>query len=387
VAVSTDATAVLIIGGGVASVRCARTLRRHGFDGRILLVGDERSLPYNRPPLSKELLRDDLPDELVHAEQAAWYERRNVEMRRGTTVTALDVEARTAELWDGTMIGYERCLLATGAAPRTLPVPGGAAVPTLRTLADSRRLRAAALAAASEPVVIVGGGLIGVEVASSLASLGLSPVLLAMDDRLWSGALGDELSSWAVQRLRDGGVEVRLGTRVTEVVDGRVQTATGDVHGTVLLAGVGVEPRTGLAEAAGLEVGDGIVVDDEGRTSDPNVWAAGDVARSGARRDEHWHHARESGERAALSMLGETLPPKRAPWTFSEVAGTSFDVVGDGTGADWEGWARPSSVLLRAARGRVVQVAVVGGEADLGAARELVERGASVSDAERRLSG
>jgi 3-phenylpropionate/trans-cinnamate dioxygenase ferredoxin reductase subunit len=383
-AAKTERVDVLLIGGGVASVRCARALRRGRFDGSILLVGDERELPYNRPPLSKELLRDDLPDELVHAEPATWFERRNVELRRGTTVTELDVEARTAELWDGELVTYERCLLATGAAPRTLPVPGGAGVPTLRTLADARRLRAAALEAEGQPAVIVGGGLIGVEVASSVASLGVRTTLLATDDRLWGGALGQELSTWALERLREGGVEVRLGTQVTEVVDGRAWTAAGEVDGTLLLAGVGVQPRTGIAEAAGLNVDDGIVVDDAGRTSDPNVWAAGDVARSGATRDEHWHHARDSGERAAVSMLGEA-PRKRAPWTFSEVAGTPFDVLGDGSHADWEGWARPASVLLRAAAGRVVQVAIIGGAADVGAARELVERGASVREVERAL--
>jgi 3-phenylpropionate/trans-cinnamate dioxygenase ferredoxin reductase subunit len=387
VAGTAETTDVLLIGGGVASVRCARTLRREGFDGRILLIGDERTLPYNRPPLSKELLRDDLPDALVHAEPATWYERRKVEFRLGTTVVGLDVEARTAELWDGALVRYEKCLLATGAAPRTLPVPGGAGVPTLRTLADARRLRATATGNGDQRAVVIGGGLIGVEVASSLASLGLSPTLLAIENRLWAGRLGEELSAWAVGRLRDGGVEVRLETRASEVLDGRARTAAGEIDGNLLLAGVGVEPRVGLAEGAGLEVADGIVVDGEGRTSDPTVWAAGDVARSGARRDEHWHHARSSGERAALSMLGRTLDPQRAPWTFSEVAGTPFDVVGDGAGTDWEGWLRPPSVLLRASAGRVVQVAIIGGAADVGAARELVERGASVSEVERTLLG
>ena len=382
-----ETTDILLIGGGVASVRCARTLRREGFDGRILLVGDERTLPYNRPPLSKELLRDDLPDELVHAEPATWYERRAVELRRGTTVVGLDVEARTAELWDGALVRYDRCLLATGAAPRTLPVPGGASVPTLRTLADARRLRTAALGGGDARAVVVGGGLIGVEVASSLASLGARPTLLAMENRLWAGRFGQELSTWALDRLRDRGVEVRLATEVTEVLEGRARTSAGDVDGSALLAGVGVEPRVGLAEAGGLEVSDGIVVDDAGRTSDLNVWAAGDVARSGPMRDEHWHHARASGERAALSMLGKPLPSKRAPWTFSEVAGTPFDVVGGGIDADWEGWARPGSVLVRTAAGRVVQVAIIGGAADVGAARELVERGASVREVKERLVG
>jgi 3-phenylpropionate/trans-cinnamate dioxygenase ferredoxin reductase subunit len=380
-------TDVLLIGGGVASVRCARTLRRNGFDGSILLVGDEGTLPYNRPPLSKELLRDDLDDELALAEQPAWYERNRVTVLTRTTVTRLDLEARAAELWDGTRVAYGWCLLATGAAPRTLPVPGGVGVPTLRTLADARRLRATATQLGpGAAVTVVGGGLIGVEVGSSLAALGLRPTLVARGDRLWDGALGDALSDWATARLEEAGVAVRLGSEVTEIADGRAVTADGPLDGPAVLAGIGVDPRVGLAAEAGLTVDDGIVTDEAGRTSDPAVWAAGDVARSGPRRVEHWHHARESGERAALSMLGLPVPAARAPWSFSEVGGIPFDVIGDGVDVDAEEWARPASVLLRASRGRVVQVAIVAGATDVGAARELVERGASVREARRGLA-
>ena len=237
-------TDVLLVGGGVASVRCARTLRRGGFSGSILLVGDERPLPYNRPPLSKELLREDLPDELVLAERAPWYERHGVEVLSATTVTELTPDAHEAELWDGERVRYGQCLIATGAAPRTLPIPGGASVPTLRTLPDARRLRAAAGdLGPGASAAVVGGGLIGVEVASSLAALGLRPTLLVLEDRLWSGAFGDELSTWALERLADAGVEVRLRTGVTEVRDGRAVTAAGEVDGRLLLAGIGVDPR------------------------------------------------------------------------------------------------------------------------------------------------
>ena len=380
-------TDVLLVGGGVASVRCARALRRGGFAGSILLVGDERNLPYNRPPLSKELLRDDLPEELVLAERAAWYERQRVELRTATTVVELDPEARVAELWDGTRIGYARCVLATGAAPRALPVPGGTAVPTLRTLADARRLRATALETPGAAVTVIGGGLIGVEVASSLAALGLRPTLLVRGDRLWGGALGAAVSAWALERLASTGVEVRLEAEVVEVLDGRARTTDGDGDANPVLAGIGVEPRAGLAQAAGLTVDDGIVTDDEGRTSVDGIWAAGDVARSGPRPVEHWHHARETGERVARSILGLPAEPPRAPWTFSEVAGMPLDVVGDGSAADAEAWARPESVLVRSRAGKVAQIAIIAGAADVESARRLVERGASVRETTVALAG
>ena len=186
---------VLLVGGGVASVRCARALRRNGFTGSILLVGLEPALPYNRPPLSKELLRDDLSDELVMAEPASWYARRSVELRTGTTVVELDPDAHVATLDDGSVIGFAQCLIATGAEPRTLPIDGGEHAILLRTLPDARRLRAAAIAAGEgAPATVIGGGFIGVEVASALASLGLRPTVVEMADALWGGALGRSLA-------------------------------------------------------------------------------------------------------------------------------------------------------------------------------------------------
>src|SRR3990170_31992 len=142
-----ERTDVLLVGGGVASVRCARTLRRHGFTGSILLVAAEPAPPYNRPPLSKELLRDDLPDDLVMAEPATWYSRRSVELRTGATVVELDPDTHLATLDDGSSIGFAQCLIATGAEPRRLRIDGGEHANLLRTLSDARRLRAAAVAA------------------------------------------------------------------------------------------------------------------------------------------------------------------------------------------------------------------------------------------------
>ena len=344
----------------MASVRCARTLRREGFAGRIVLVGDEPIPPYNRPPLSKELLRDDLPDDLVLAEPESWYERRGIERVAGARVESIDADGRTAELSDGRTLRFERCLIATGAAPRTLPVPGAEQALLLRTLSDSRRLRAAAIAAGEgAPVVVVGGGFIGVEVASSLASLGLRPTIVEIAADLWSGALGATLAGWARERLAEAGVTVRTGAGVTSLDTIGARVGDERLEAAFTVAGIGVRPRTELAAAAGLDVDDGIVTDAGHRTSHPAIWAAGDVARRAGSRIEHWHSAREGGERAARSMLDRPIGPDPAPWFFSEVAGVTLDVVGVAAAWNEERWIG-DGVLAYLAGGRIVQLASVG---------------------------
>lgn len=366
---------VLLVGGGVASTRCARTLRRHGFDGSILLVGDEALLPYNRPPLSKELLRDELPDELVLAEPEAWYVRRDVGLRLGTAVVDLDPEEPLVVLADGTRIAFERCLLATGAEPRTLSIEGGDVALLLRTLSDSRALRMRAQRArAGAAVTVIGGGFIGVEVASALATLGLRPTVVEMADHLWGGSLGAALATWGVDRLRASGIGVRLSSAVMRLDPGSAWIGEERLAHAFAVAGIGVRPRVGLAERAGLELDDGIVTDAAQRTSRPGIWAAGDVARVEGQRVEHWHAAREAGERAALSMLGLPVPSVPTPWLFSEVAGTPIDVVGNAAHWDQELWIRDGSVLAYLDAGRIVQLAVIGSAVDPALARDIVER-------------
>ncbi len=377
---------VLLVGAGVAAARCARTLRRNGFDGSILLVGDEPDPPYNRPPLTKELLREDLPAELLQAEPASFYERRDVAVLTGTTVTALDTTTRSATLDDGRTVRYGRCLLATGAEPLALPAPGAVHGLPVRTLADARALRERAGAAGAGSVVaVVGGGLIGVEVASGLAALGLRPTILERSGSLWSGALGSELAGWAEARLRDAGVTLRTGATVTALEPHAAVVGDERIECAFVVVGIGVRPRTSLAAAAGLRVDDGVVTDPQQRTSDPWVWAAGDVARTEGRRVEHWHAAREAGERSALSMLDRPVPPLPVAWTFSEVAGTPIDVLGSATDWDEERWLRGGQVLAFRAGDRVVQLAVIDSALDPGRARELVAARASVREVERQV--
>lgn len=378
--------AVLIVGGGVAAARCARTLRREGLAGPIALVGEEPMPPYNRPPLSKEMLREALPEELLLAEPEPWYARRGVELQTGRRVTELDLAARSATLDDGARLRFERCLLATGAAPRRPPVDGAEHALLLRTLADARRLRAAAVAAGpGGAAVVVGGGFIGLEVASSLLALGLHPVVVELADRLWGGSLGEELSGWASAALRDAGARVRLGAAVTRLEAEAAWVGEERIPAAFVVAGVGVRPRTELAEAAGLEVADGIVTDAAHRTRNPAVWVAGDVARRAGRRIEHWHAAREGGERAARSMLGLDIGPEPVPWVFSEVAGHALDVVGAVDAWTAERWLS-DGVLAFTDGDRLVGLAILDAAMPVERARNLVATGASVHEAERAAS-
>lgn len=364
---------VLLVGGGVASVRCARTLRRHGLDGSILIVGDEDRPPYNRPPLSKELLRDDLPDELLAAEPASWYARRSIELLTDARVTAIDPDAGRARFADGSSVAFERCLLATGAELRRLSIPGADQALMLRTAADARRIRAAAVAAAhGSPVVVIGGGFIGLEVASALATHGLRPTVVEMATSLWGGTLGIELAAWASDRLTEIGVELRLGTAVSRLADGAAWLGEERVPATFVVAGVGVLPREDIARSAGIAVADGIVVGADQRTSHPAVWAAGDVARVDGRRVEHWHAAREAGERAALSMLELPVPPVPPSWVFSEIAGTMVDVVGAVDGWDEERWLMPGRLIGYLGSGRLVGLASIDNALGVEIGRRLV---------------
>lgn len=381
-------TDILLIGGGVASVRCARALRKEGFDGRIVLVGDEPMPPYNRPPLSKELLRGDLPDDLVLAEPERWYERRNVELMTGAHVTHLNLEAQVASFADGSDLGFRRCLLATGAESRLLPIPGAEHALLLRTMADARRLRQVADAAPDgAPVVVVGGGFIGLEVASSLASLGLRPTVVEVAGELWAGSMGAELSRWAVWELVRAGVEVRLGAAVTRAEPDAAWIGDERLEAAFVVAGIGVRPRDRLAAEAGLDVNDGVVTDAAHRTRHPAVWAAGDVARRDGDRIEHWHAAREGGERAARSMLGLDIGPDPAPWVFSEVAGHSIDVVGVGGAWDDEAWVVPDRLVALIRGERVVQVASVNSAVPVERLRALISGGACIADLKDLLPG
>jgi 3-phenylpropionate/trans-cinnamate dioxygenase ferredoxin reductase subunit len=346
-----ESVEILLVGGGVASVRCARALRRHGHAGSIVIVGEEPHPPYNRPPLSKELLRDDaVAFDLVAAEPSTWYERRGIELRTGSRVAQLEPGERLVTLTEGGRIRYERCLIATGAVPRRPPIPGAEHAYLLRNVDDARAIREQAVAGAR--AVLIGGGFIGVEVAASLAARGVAVTLIELGSSLWAGQLGSELSEWAVGVLTGAGVAVRLATAATRIEPDAVHIGGERLAADLVVAGVGVAPREDLGRAAGID----------------------------GSRVEHWHAAREGGERAALAMLGLPVPAQRAPWVFSEFAGQQLDVVGLPSAADQVqvigNRADGPFVEAFVRGGRVAAVGIVNTAIDVEQARRLVEHGA-----------
>jgi 3-phenylpropionate/trans-cinnamate dioxygenase ferredoxin reductase component len=376
---------VLLIGGGVASVRCARTLRRRKFAGSILIVGDEPAPPYNRPPLSKELLRGEVDFELVAAEPESWYVRQRVDLLTAAPVASLDINARLAVLADGSQLRFDQCLLATGAAPRRPPIPGAEHARLLRTIADARALRDAA--APGREAVIVGGGFIGVEVAGSLAAIGMRVTVLDMAPALWGGVLGEALSGWAAGVLGAAGVSVRTGVRVTALDADAAWIGDERLAADLLVAGVGVAPRVQLAAEAGLAVDDGVVVDERHATTASGVFAAGDVARVAGRRVEHWHAAREGGEAAALAMLDEPPPEQRAPWVYSEFAGHLLDVVGWAPTWDEATPLLDGRLTAYGVDGKVAQLAIVDSAVSVDEARLLIMQRPALAEVEGWVAG
>jgi len=329
----------LLIGGGLASAEAARQIRRVDADGSIALVSDERLLPYNRPPLSKEYLRGEATESLEFA-SAADYEELRVTTVLGSAVTSLDAAASTATLENGEVYSYEQALLATGGSPVRLPVPGAdlAGVYYLRDASDAEAIGAAAKEA--KRAVVVGAGFIGLETAASLRQMGLDVTVIEMADAIWPRFADRNLAAH-VQKLSEArGVEFLMGNPV-EGFEGDGGSVSAVLAGGTSVAcdlavvGVGIRPNTGLAESAGLEVDNGIVVDDQMRTSAPNVFAAGDVANypdpifEKRRRVEHWGHAEYSGQVAGANMAGEEMRYDLLTYVWSDIFDLHLEAAGD----------------------------------------------------------
>jgi 3-phenylpropionate/trans-cinnamate dioxygenase ferredoxin reductase subunit len=332
----------VIVGASLAGAKAAETLREEGFEGRILLIGSEEERPYERPPLSKDYLRGESEREKIYVHSGGFYADHDIELRLGRTVTSLDIAAREVELDDGSRESYDKLLLTTGSEPRRLPIPGGdlGNVLYLRSADDSDAIRARLNGGGH--VVVVGSGWIGSEVAASARQRGLEVTVIDPLGVPLERVLGAELGAvyrdihtdHGVQMLMNTGVEAFEGSGVVERVilsDGRALDCD------FVVVGVGVKPRTGLAEEAGLAVEDGVVVDEYLRSDVDGVFAAGDVAYARHPfyreriRVEHWANALNQGPAAARNMLGKEVPYERLPYFFSD----QYDV-----GMEYSGFAR-----------------------------------------------
>jgi NADPH-dependent 2,4-dienoyl-CoA reductase/sulfur reductase-like enzyme len=322
---------LVVIGGGPAALEAVRAYREEGADGEVVLVSDDEHLPYNRPPLSKDFLRGESEEDALPLEDGDFYRHHAIEVRLRTRAVALDPGRRVVTLSGGETLDYGWCVLATGASPKPLPVPGadGPGVRYLRSRRQARELRDAVAAARS--AVVVGSGFIGCEAAASLARRGLAVTLVSMEDEPQAARLGGAASQVLRGWLEDDGVSLRLGVQVEAVERGRVRLhGESSAEGDLLLVAGGVEPAAGLAAEAGLVVEDGRVrVDEHMRSSGTGILAAGDVAfafNSAAGRHlavEHWGEALAMGR-----VAGQTAAGTEASW--AEVPGF-WSTIGDRT--------------------------------------------------------
>jgi 3-phenylpropionate/trans-cinnamate dioxygenase ferredoxin reductase subunit len=327
------------VGAGQSAAVAARTLRRRGFDGRIVLVGDEPHAPYQRPPLSKEFLAgtDTLDSLWILTE--GWLAKNDIEIITGTEVTRVDPGTRTVELAGHKPILADAVLFATGGRPRTLPVPGPRPdlVHTLRTIDDSLRLQQSLIP--GRRLAMIGAGFIGLEIAATARTLGVDVTVLEAASVPLSAVVGARIGAVCARMHREKGVDIRTNTAVSALhtTDDGVVVEFGEappLEADVVLVGIGITPNVSVAEASGLRIDNGIVVDAQGRTSIPNVYAAGDVARRYSERAgrhvrvEHFDNANKQGAAVANAMLDRDAVPDEASWFWSDQYDHTIQMVG-----------------------------------------------------------
>lgn len=326
---------ICIVGAGLAGDSAAAALRAEGYSGRILLIGDEPEAPYDRPPLSKEALFDDVPEDRLFLRAESWYEEQGIELKLGSAVTAIDPAAHLLTLANGETITYEKLLLATGTRARSLPGAETSSVPTfvVRTLADARGLRAAM--SPGKRIAIIGAGVIGLEVAASAIKRGCEVDVVELADRVLGRVVPTALSDYMADLHRAGGTRLHLSAgRVTLTETGLSTEAHGEIPADTIVIGIGVVPNDELAREAGLDVRDGIVVDEYARTSDPDIYAVGDAARNpdpfgdGLVRCENWKHAQNHAVVAAKNMLGQAVRYGDASSMWSDQFDVKLQTVG-----------------------------------------------------------
>jgi 3-phenylpropionate/trans-cinnamate dioxygenase ferredoxin reductase subunit len=346
---SKDSAAAVIIGGGQAGAEAATSLRQNGFEGRIVLFGEERHFPYMRPPLSKAFLARETSKESLAYKAAAAYEKAEVELRLGVRAKSIDRVSKKVILANGESIGYGKLILATGGRARELPVPGASLgnIFYLRSIDDVEALQPQMRP--RHRLVIVGGGYIGLEAAAVAVKSGLAVTVLESAPRVLARVTAPAVSEFYERIHRQAGVAIRTGVTVS----GFKASASGDAAGKAecadgssfpadaVLIGIGLVPNTELAESAGLEVDDGIVVDAASRTSDPDIYAIGDCAMHACHgflrrriRLESVPNALEQARAAAASIAGRPIAAAAAPWFWSDQYDLKLQMVGLSEGYD-----------------------------------------------------
>jgi len=333
-------TTYLIVGASLAGAKTAEALRNEGFDGPLVLIGEEHERPYERPPLSKGYLLGTQERDKIYVHPEQWYAEHDVELRLGATVTGIDPGAHEVHLADGSRAGYAKLMLATGSSPRRLDVPGADldGVLYLRRVQDCEQIKATF--GRSARVAVIGAGWIGLETAAAARTAGVDVTVLEMAELPLLRVLGREVAQVFAGLHREHGVDLRFGVQVAEIT-GSGGKATGvlladgtHVPADAVIVGVGIVPNSQLASAAGLEVDNGIRVDAQLRSSDPDIYAAGDVASAfhpmlGKHiRVEHWANARYQPRAAAKAMTGQQASYDRVPYFYTDQYDLGMEYAG-----------------------------------------------------------
>ncbi len=332
---------VIIVGAGQAAYSTASSLRQWGYDGQLVILGDESALPYQRPPLSKAYLLGDFPRERLFFRPEGWYEENNIDLMLSAHAEQIDLNERSVTTTGGNRVSFERLVLATGARACELPNLSSedyTNVYLLRSLADVDAIRDGM--ADDGHVLIVGGGYIGLEAAASMRTLGLEVTVVERAPRLLERVTVAPVSDFYERLHRSQGVDIKTSSEVTDWrtdgdrVEGAVLADGTELPVTAVLVGIGIKPNVELAEAAGIDVDDGILVDEDARSSEPTVFAVGDCANRplvhyGRRgRLESVHNALEQGKLAAAAMLRKPRPPEEVPWFWSDQFGIKLQIAG-----------------------------------------------------------
>jgi 3-phenylpropionate/trans-cinnamate dioxygenase ferredoxin reductase subunit len=333
---------IVIVGGGLAAARTAEQLRRAEYTGPVTIVSDEGHLPYDRPPLSKEVLRKEVDDVVLKPRE--FYDEKDITLRLGAAATTLDTAAQTVALDDGTVLGYDELVIATGLVPRRIPAfPELEGIRVLRSYDESVALREHASAA--KHAVVVGAGFIGCEVAASLRSLGVDVVLVEPQPTPLASVLGEQIGELVARLHRDEGVDVRTGISVAEVrgdarVESVVLTDGTELAADLVVVGIGSRPATEWLAGSGVEVDNGVICDEAGRTSAPNVWALGDVASwrdatGHQARVEHWSNVADQARVVVPALLGQEVPSVTVvPYFWSDQYDVKIQCLGEPEATD-----------------------------------------------------